>query len=142
MAQQSVSDKRVPGIDFLRGLCIFAVLLHHINLRIPMRKVVGTAAAQVLFFNGYYGVRVFFVISGFLITTWSIKRWKSVHNISLRTFYTMRFARIAPCLLGLLAILTVLHLTGVPRFTINPEHTSLGRALLAALTFHVNWLEA
>jgi len=54
----------------------------------------------------------------------------------------MRFARIVPCLLGLLAILSILDRAGVPRFTINTQHTSLGRALLAALTFHVNWLEA
>ena len=54
----------------------------------------------------------------------------------------MRFARIAPCLLGLLVVLSILDRTGVPRFTINTQHTSLPRALFAALTFHVNWLEA
>src|SRR5260370_40222299 len=62
--------------------------------------------------------------------------------MSRRQFYTMRFARIVPCLLGLLAILTVADRLGVPRFTINTQHTSLWRALLAALTFHINWLEA
>jgi peptidoglycan/LPS O-acetylase OafA/YrhL len=41
----------------------------------------------------------------------------------------------------LLAILTGLHLLGTPDFTIKPERASLGRALIAALTFHVNWLE-
>jgi hypothetical protein len=30
-------EKRVPGIDLLRGLCITAVVLHHINLRIHFR---------------------------------------------------------------------------------------------------------
>jgi peptidoglycan/LPS O-acetylase OafA/YrhL len=54
----------------------------------------------------------------------------------------MRFARIVPCLAALLVLLSVLDRMGVPRFTINTQHTSLGRALLAALTFHVNWLEA
>ena len=47
-----------------------------------------------------------------------------------------------PCLLGLLLLLAVLDRFSVPYFTINPQHTSLWRALLAALTFHVNWLEA
>ena len=141
------AEKRVPGIDLLRGLCIVAVVLHHINLRIHFRdsslgQLLGPAANRVLFWNGYYGVRMFFVISGFLITTWSLKRWGSLSQLDRRQFYLMRFARIVPCLAGLLVILSVLDRFGVPRFTINTQHTSLPRALLAALTFHVNWLEA
>jgi len=141
------AEKRVPGIDLLRGLCIVAVVLHHINLRIHFRdsslgQLIGTAANRVLFWNGYYGVRMFFVISGFLITTWSLKRWGSLSHLDRRQFYLMRFARIVPCLVGLLVLLSLLDRMGVPRFTINTQHTSLGRALLAALTFHVNWLEA
>jgi peptidoglycan/LPS O-acetylase OafA/YrhL len=141
------AEKRVPGIDLLRGLCIVAVVLHHINLRIHFRdsslgQMIGPAANRVLFWNGYYGVRMFFVISGFLITTWSLKRWGSLSRLRRRQFYRMRFARIVPCLAALLVLLSVLDRMGVPRFTINTQHTSLGRALLAALTFHVNWLEA
>jgi peptidoglycan/LPS O-acetylase OafA/YrhL len=141
------AEKRVQGIDLLRGFCIVAVVLHHINLRIhfhesTLGRLIGSAADKVLFWSGYYGVRVFFVISGFLIATWSIQRWGALENINLRRFYLMRFARIVPCLIGLLALLVVLDRAGVPRFTINTQHTSLARALLAALTFHVNWLEA
>lgn len=140
-------EKRVPGIDLLRGLCIVAVVLHHFNLRIHFHesglgRLLGRGADRVLFWSGYYGVIVFFVISGFLITTWSLKRWGSLDQINRRQFYLMRFARIAPSLAGLLIILSILDRAGVPRFTINTQHTSLGRALLAALTFHVNWLEA
>ena len=52
---------RVPDIDLLRGLCIVAVVLHHINLRIHFRdssmgQLLGPAANRVLFWNGYYGV--------------------------------------------------------------------------------------
>jgi peptidoglycan/LPS O-acetylase OafA/YrhL len=141
------SNGRVPGIDLLRGFCIVAVVLHHINLRIrfhesTLGKWIGPTGDKVLFWSGYYGVRIFFVISGFLITSWSIKRWGTLEKIRLRPFYLMRLARIVPCLVGLLALLTVLDRAGVPRFTINPQHTSLGRALLAALTFHINGLEA
>lgn len=139
--------QRVPGIDLLRGLCIVAVVLHHTNLRVRFHQstfggLMGPAADRVLFWSGYYGVIVFFVISGFLITTWSLKRWGVLQQLNLRQFYQMRFARIAPCLLGLLLVLSILDRAGVPRFTINTQHTSLGRALLAALTFHINWLEA
>lgn len=47
-----------------------------------------------------------------------------------------------PCLAGLLLVLVLLDRMGVPRFVVNTQHTSLLRASIAALTFHVNWLEA
>jgi peptidoglycan/LPS O-acetylase OafA/YrhL len=136
---------RVEGIDILRGICIVAVVLHHINLRIPFKdsylgKHLSREILNVLFWSGYYGVRVFFVISGFLIASWSLKRWGNLSSLSLKKFYVIRFARIMPCLIALLILLSALHLAGVPGFLVR--HTSLGRALLAALTFHVNWLEA
>jgi peptidoglycan/LPS O-acetylase OafA/YrhL len=141
------AEKRVRGIDVLRGLCIIAVILNHINLRIRLNqswfgKSIGEYANHALVWNGHYGVRVFFVISGFLITSWSLRRWSELRQISLRQFYAMRFARIVPCLLGLLAILALLDRLNVPRFTINTQHTTLVHALFAALTFHINWLEA
>jgi peptidoglycan/LPS O-acetylase OafA/YrhL len=53
----------------------------------------------------------------------------------------MRAARILPCLLLILALLSALHFAGAPGFTFKPQQAPIGRALLAALTFHVNWLE-
>jgi len=121
--------------------------VHHINLRIHFRdsslgQLLGPAANRTLFWNGYYGVRMFFVISGFLITSWSLKRWGRLSQLNLRQFYRMRFARIMPCLAGLLLVLILLDRLGVPRFVVNTQHTSLLRATIAALGFHVNWLEA
>jgi peptidoglycan/LPS O-acetylase OafA/YrhL len=143
------ASQRVPAIDVLRGLCIIAVVLHHINLRIPFKNsafgaMLSPAINRVLFWDGAYGVTVFFVISGFLITTWSLKRWGTPAQINMRQFYRMRFARIVPLLFTLLVVLSVLHLTHRYGFVINTRQTptSLPRALLAALTFHVNWLEA
>ena len=140
------STIRVPGIDVLRGLCIVAVVVHHINLRLRFQHShmaeLFPALVNALVWNGYYGVRVFFVISGFLITTWSLKRWGRLESMNWRQFYLMRFARIVPCLAALLVLLSILDRSGVPRFTINTAHTSLLRALSAAATFHINWLEA
>ncbi len=94
-----------------------------------------------LFWTGSYSVKVFFVVSGFLITSTILARWGSLEKIDVRAFYRLRFARIAPCLLALLAILSLMHLAGVTGFVINPKRATLPRALFAALTFHVNWLE-
>jgi peptidoglycan/LPS O-acetylase OafA/YrhL len=95
----------------------------------------------VLFWSGYYAVITFFVISGFLITALSIRRWGQLGHIHIGRFYRMRAARILPCLLLLLPVLSVLHLSGAPEFTIRPDRASLGQALWSALAFHINWLE-
>jgi peptidoglycan/LPS O-acetylase OafA/YrhL len=138
---------RFDGIDVLRGLSIVAVVLHHINLRFLINKVSFKAAlpdqlGRILFWNGANGVTVFFAISGFLITSTVIRRWGSPGAVRVVDFYRLRLARIMPVLLALLAVLSVLHLTHVQGFEIPPERASLGRALLAAMTFHINWLEA
>ena len=137
---------RVRGIDALRGLAVVLVVLHHINLRfwIDDYDVAGLLpdwADKAVFWCGHYAVMMFFVISGFLITSLSIRRWTALGQIPLLPFYRLRAARILPCLLALLAVLTVLHWTGASDFIIHPRIASLGRALASALTFHLNWLE-
>jgi peptidoglycan/LPS O-acetylase OafA/YrhL len=60
----------------------------------------------------------------------------------VRDFYLLRFARIAPLLLLLLVFLSVLHFAHFNDFVVQAKTGGLGRALGAALTFHVNVLEA
>jgi len=72
----------------------------------------------------------------------SLRRWGSLSRVSVRGFYLMRFARILPLLLLLLGVLSALHLAQVEHFVISARTGGLPRALLAALTFHVNILEA
>jgi peptidoglycan/LPS O-acetylase OafA/YrhL len=142
----SPEPQRSDGIDALRGLCVVLVTLHHIHLRFKFNRydmgaLLPEPVARVLFWSGYFAVITFFVISGFLITRLSLRRWASLDRISWRQFYWLRFARIAPCLLLLVLLLSVLHLAQANGFVIRPDRASLGRAVLAALTFHVNWLE-
>lgn len=138
---------RLDGIDTLRGLSILSVVLLHIKLRLGFAGFhIGTSLphslAHLLFNNGNNGVTVFFAISGFLIATTSLRRFGSLEKLRPAVFYRFRFARIAPLLLVLLVVLSALHLFRVPDFVIRPDRASLPRALFAALTFHLNWLEA
>lgn len=130
----------------LRGLSVVLVVLHHIHLRFkfnryPVNDVLAETLNQVLFWSGYYAVITFFVISGFLITSLSIRRWNALASIDAFRFYGMRMARILPCLFLILLVLSTLHLLQVQGFVMDPEKASLGRGLVAALTFHLNWLE-
>lgn len=131
----------------LRGLAIFFVLMNHVNMRLLGAKVPYTKGLphQLVFslvWNGQFGVQMFFVISGFLITSTTLRRWGSLPVISVRDFYRLRFARIAPLLFLLLAVLSILHFAHFKDFVVSAKTGGLGRAIFAALTFHVNLLEA
>jgi len=119
----------------LRGLSVLFVVLHHVHLRFQLnqydvRNLLPRPIGQVLFWSGYYSVIAFFVISGFLITRLSLRRWGELGRLEIRRFYTMRVARIVPCLLLLLVALSALHLAAVDGFTINPDRAVLDSALV------------
>jgi len=146
MERMSVHAERNSGIDLLRGFSILLVVLHHIGLRIPLKKtlladVLPASLLRALNFNGYEAVFIFFVISGFLITRHALRRDGALARIDLRGFYARRFSRIVPCLLLLVAVLSVLHWLGVDDYVIKREGQSLPRAIVAALGFHLNWYE-
>jgi len=71
-----------PPLDGLRGVSILAVMSYHIGL---IR-------------GGFLGVDIFFVLSGFLITTLLMDEWARTGRISLRKFYARRALRLLPAL--------------------------------------------
>jgi peptidoglycan/LPS O-acetylase OafA/YrhL len=138
---------RIDGVDLLRGIAIFFVLMNHVNMRllgaeVPYTNGLPKQLVSSLVWNGQFGVQIFFAVSGFLITATTLRRWGSLSRVSLRGFYLMRFARIVPLLLSLLVVLSLLHFAHVKYFVVSAKTGGLGRALFAALTFHVNVLEA
>jgi len=146
-ATQASALARNAGIDFLRGLSIVLVLLNHIGLRLRLTE--GVLGAHLpreflndLTFNGSEAVYIFFVISGFLITSNALARWGSPGAINLRGFYVRRAARILPCLVMLVGVLSALHLLGVHDFVIHRQGQSLHGAAGSAFGLYLNWYEA
>jgi len=124
---------RNSHVDFLRGVAILLVLLLHYALaygllNCPLRSLVGVEALKAVFYNGNYGVTVFFVISGYLITSMSLARWGEPAHINMRAFYTYRFARIMPSLLLVVTIIVILGLLNFPYF----QNTHKGQPLPAS----------
>ena len=141
---------RNDRIDLLRGVSICAVLLLHYALAygtdlFPLRRLIGQRATEALFLNGNYGVTMFFVVSGYLITSMSVARWGSLATIQSLRFYQYRFGRIVPCLALAVAIIVSLGFFQVPYFT-NEIHghplpaSSFGLATLSIFTFWHNRL--
>jgi peptidoglycan/LPS O-acetylase OafA/YrhL len=142
----SAASQRFAAVDVLRGLSIIAVVLFHISISLGTQSarlgdVVRPFFFHVFFDNALDGVSAFFAISGFLITLTCLRRFGSLQNIRPLTFYRIRFARIAPLLLLVLGVLSLLHTERVIGFLIPGEVASLPRAVFAVLTFHLNWLE-
>ena len=79
-----------PEIDGLRALAVIAVILYHAQI---------TLFGYEPFKGGFIGVDIFFVISGYLITSIILKELVSTGNFSFKNFYERRIRRILPALL-------------------------------------------
>lgn len=140
-------NSRNQDIDILRGVAILLVLILHFHLAYDidqsvLAKIFSSHFIAALARNGNYGVTMFFVISGFLITSNALARYAKLANLNLRGFYILRFARIVPCLLLVLAMILLLNFTPLLIFKNNPHTTSLFLTFLSILTFWHNVLMA
>jgi len=93
---------RIPSLDGLRAISISLVLLSHLG---GTRHFLISARVTDFFELGHLGVRVFFVISGFLITNLLLQELAKKNSIHLLKFYFRRTLRIFPPYYLLLAIL-------------------------------------
>ena len=149
MSFEKNTFERNDFIDILRFISITLVLLHHFNIPYKLYETFLTfdflneSFITMLARNGNYGVTMFFVISGYLITSHSLKRWNGLKNINYKNFYISRFARIIPTLILLVLIVNVLGLLGLrPFITQAPNGIEVSQNIvnIAALTFWMNIL--
>lgn len=91
-ARQRVQERgRWPALDGLRAVAVAGVILYHVGLS---KVVVG----------GYLGVDMFFVLSGFLITSLLWRELDATGRINLRAFYARRALRLFPALAAVIAV--------------------------------------
>lgn len=82
-----------PSLDGLRAVSVAAVILYHAGIGwIP---------------GGFLGVEVFFVVSGFLITSLLLEERRHTGRIDLKHFWVRRARRLLPALYALLVVVVV-----------------------------------
>ncbi|PLX67030.1 MAG: hypothetical protein C0603_10200 [Denitrovibrio sp.] len=106
-------------IDGLRALAVLPVLFYHAGIN--------------LFSGGYVGVDIFFVISGYLITTVIINELEE-DRFTIRNFYVRRIRRIFPVLFFILAVVTLIGLY----IQMPYEFRNYGKSLSATVFFGSN----
>jgi len=84
-----------PEIDGLRAIAVGAVILYHAQISI---------FDQLVFKGGFIGVDIFFVISGYLITSIILKELITTGSFSFKYFYERRIRRILPALLAVMLV--------------------------------------
>lgn len=87
---------RIPSLDGLRGLSIWAVISAHSADHFLFSHVHSHHIRTVLSNCANLGVTIFFVISGFLITSLLLKEHKRTSRINIKRFYKKRAIRIIP----------------------------------------------
>jgi peptidoglycan/LPS O-acetylase OafA/YrhL len=112
--------RHVPALDGLRGVALLGVLLFHANGALP---------------GGFLGVDLFFVLSGFLITSLLLAEHRHTGRIVLSSFWVRRARRLFPALLSLMPAIAI-----YGRFFAKPEELAGLRAdALATLGYVANW---
>jgi len=84
-----------PEVDGLRTIAVVAVLIYHAEFSLGKSFFLP---------GGFFGVDVFFVISGFLITSLIINEYQRTGRFSITNFYERRARRILPALLAVMIV--------------------------------------
>ncbi len=136
-------------IDLVRSFCLLSVLAMHSDIILQKPQNPWARSCWEHFqSNGVYGVYLFFVISGFLITGVLAKNPGGLFNPSIRTFYVQRAGRILPLLLtviwiGICMLMTSFNPHSDYLDVFSPEAGRLDWAFWFSIaTFTFNWFLA
>ena len=109
-----------PSLDGIRAFSVIAVMLYHANIAwLP---------------GGFLGVEVFFVVSGFLITSLLIEERESTQRIDLKQFWIRRARRLLPALVVMLSATAV-----CVGFYATDSAPDFRRDMLPSLGYFSNW---
>ncbi len=136
-------------INFCRALSIFIVLAQHANNRNHVLTVPNVEFIHLFYgrftSNGFYGVCLFFVLSGFLITRLIAELPGSLYQPDFKDFYIRRTGRIIPLLTAVTLVGVLISFLGTPHtpqmdtcFKNGNSHYSLG-FWLSICFFIFNW---
>jgi peptidoglycan/LPS O-acetylase OafA/YrhL len=125
----SVRGRRLPALDGLRALAVLAVLAYHLNFSWAR--------------GGYLGVDLFFVLSGFLITSLLLEEHEDRGTIRLGAFWGRRARRLLPALFAMVTAVMVFIVLegrlGNTGFIAGFDLSSLRREAIATLLYVANW---
>jgi peptidoglycan/LPS O-acetylase OafA/YrhL len=111
-----------PGLDGLRAIAVAAVFLYHSRIDwLP---------------GGFLGVDLFFVLSGYLITSLLLAEWQAGNRIDLRRFWLRRARRLFPAVV--VVVLAALALAAI--FSRDVLSATRGDAI-SSLLYYTNWHE-
>ena len=93
-------DAQRAGDRRLAGCAVLCVVLLHIQIHMPQEQsllasMLPQTLFNIVFRSGYYGVIIFFVISGFLVTRSALERWGSLDAVPWRAFLLRRAAHLS-----------------------------------------------
>ena len=115
-----------PEIDGLRAIAVGAVIIYHAKI---------TTFDYILFEGGFIGVDIFFVISGYLITSLILKELITTGYFSFKNFYERRVRRILPALL--VVILASLPFAWI--YLLPDSFLDFSKSILYSLSFGSNF---
>lgn len=125
----AVSGRNLPALDGLRAFAVAGVFAYHLGL--------GWAR------GGYLGVDLFFVLSGFLITSLLLEEWARTAAIKLGAFWVRRARRLLPALFLVLCAVSLFVVLngrfGGPGAAAQIDLSGLRGDALATLFYVANW---
>ena len=112
-----------PELDGLRGISILLIYVHHLFR--PLAP------------GGFLGVDIFFVLSGFLITSLLVEEWNRKGSIRLKDFYIRRALRLMP------AVFLLILITGALALIVDKRTaTEIYQGIWLTLSYISNWFYA